>query len=302
MEHFSKSKTSQSHMETIRTVVQEFHAVIEHKDLPRLGKLLVEDVFVFGSAAEAVYIGRDQFIASISTIFERLTDVKLHLQCSEIKVGECSSGTSAWFFDRIVVEILKDNGIKKCIPVRFTGLMVQEQDWQLAAAYWSIPLRSNEYQYSLLQAGKIPAGIAIETRLAPAAEPLANSIINAIAQPHSMPDLYSSREDAVTVGSTVDEIFFAEEGKNFVGEIVHLPLKFSLRGGIRGVVSSDGLTAWMATHIDLSGGLTVPYRFFYVWLREQEGWRIVISHDAVSIDPCNPGFDAPLISLPHHSE
>jgi ketosteroid isomerase-like protein len=293
MEYFSKKQISQSLMETIRTTVQEFNTAIEDKDLPRLVKLVVEDVFVYGSAAQAVYIGRDQFIASISAMFDQSAGAKIRLQSAEIKVGVCPSGISAWFFDRFMVEIVKENGIKKSIPVRITGLMVLEQDWRLAAAYWSIPLRSNEYQYSLLRAGKIPAGIELKTQVAAEAQPLAQSILNAVAQPHSMPELYAIREDAVTVGSTVDEIFFAIEGKNFVSEIVQLPIKFSVRGGIRGAVSSDGLTAWIATHIDLSGSLTVPYRFFYVWVRENEGWKIVISHDAVSIDPCYPGFDAP---------
>lgn len=28
--------------------------------------------------------------------------------------------------------------------------------------------------------------------------------------------------------------------------------------------------------------LTTPYRFFYAWIREETGWRIVVSHAAVS--------------------
>jgi ketosteroid isomerase-like protein len=283
----------QSPGETIKAVVRELYAAIEHKDLLRLGELLVADVFVFGAAADAVSIGRDQFITDLRSQFERVKDKELRLQSSEIQVGLCDSGRSAWFFDRFVMDIVGDQEIPHRVPIRLTGLLVRDQDWRLAAAFWSIPLRSNEYQYSLLQDGKIHAGVALEDQVAPEAQPLAQSLINAMAQPHSLPELYATRKDTFTIGSTVDEVFRAAEGKNWVQEIVLLPLQFAVQGGIRSAVASDGCTAWMATHIDLTGGLTVPYRFFYVWLREQDEWKIVVSHDAVSIDPFNPGFDAP---------
>ena len=183
--------------------------------------------------------------------------------------------------------------ISLSFPIRLTGLVVRDQDWRLAAAYWSIPLRSNDYQYTLLEEGKLQAGVALENQVAPEAQSLAQSLVQVMAQPHLMPELYSTREDAFTIGSTLDEFFLGAEGKNWVQEIVLLPLQFAVRGGIRSAVVPDGCTTWMATHIDLSAGLTVPYRFFYIWLREQDEWKIVVSHDAVSIDPFNPGFDVP---------
>jgi hypothetical protein len=215
------------------------------------------------------------------------------MKSTGIMVGLCDSGRSAWFFDRSVIEITRDQKILFSYPVRITGLLVKDLDWQLAAAFWSIPLRNNDYQYDLIMKGKLKTGTPTGENISPEAQPLAQSIINAMAQPLTKPDLYSTREDAITIGSTVDEVFRAEDGKNWVGEIVQLPLKFAVRGGIRGAVSPDGGTAWMATHIDLTGGITMPYRFFYVWLREPDGWKIVVSHDAVSIDPTNLGFEAP---------
>lgn len=279
--------------ETIKMVVQELYTAIEHKDLQRMGELVTADVFVFGAGADAVSIGRDQFVTDLRSQFERVKDAELRLQSSEIQVGLCASGRSAWFLDRLVIEIAREQEILYSYPIRITGLIVLDQDWQLTAAYWSIPLRSNEYQYSLIQGGKIHAGVALEGQVAPEAQPLAQSLIRAMAQPHFLPEMYATREDAFTIGSTVDEVFLAAEGNNWVQQIVQLPLQFAIRGGIHSVVAPDGCTAWMATHIDLNGGLTMPYRFFFVWLREQDEWKIVVSHDAVSVDPFNPGFDAP---------
>jgi len=275
--------------EEIKSWVGELHHAIECKDVRRIGDLVVPDVFVLGSAADAVFIGRDSFFTSFQVLFAHLKDKEIHLHPSDINVGVCSTGRSAWFLDRFVVAGAQDQGL----PIRLTGLLVLEQGWRLSAASWSIPLRSNEYQYELLAAGKIPPGVAIEDRVPPAAQPLAEIINKVMSQPALMPALYATRPDAFTIGSTVDEVFFAEDGKNWVNEIVQLPLKFAARGGIRSAVSPDGCTAWLAANIDLSGGLTVPYRFFYVWLREQDDWQIVLSHDAVGIDPFKAGFDYP---------
>jgi ketosteroid isomerase-like protein len=286
-------QTLQSSKESIKAVVQEFHAAIEHKDLQRVGELVLADVFVFGAAAQAVSIGRHQFVTHLRGQFERAGQAQLRVQSTQIEVGLCASGRSAWFLDRFVIDIMSDQEIPHSYPIRFTGLLVRDQDWRLAAAYWSIPLRDNDYQYALLEDGKIQAGIALETQVPPEAQTLAQSLQNVMADPHSMPGLYATQADAFTIGSTVEEVFHAAEGKNWVQEIVQLPLQFAIRGGIRCALAPDGCTAWMATHIDLTGGLTVPYRFFYVWLHEKDGWKIILSHDGVSIDPFHPGFEFP---------
>jgi ketosteroid isomerase-like protein len=283
----------QSSKEIIIAFVRELHEAIEHKEALRLGELAVPDVFVLGSAAEAVSIGRDQFVSHLQSQFEQAGEALLRVQSMQVEVGLCDSGRSAWFLDRFVIDILNKQEISPSFPIRLTGLLEYEQDWRLAAAYWSIPLRDNDYQYSLLEEGKIRAGVALEDQVAVGTQPLVQSLANVMAEPAAMPGLYSTQEDSFTIGSTVDEVFHGVDGKGWVQEIVQLPLKFAIRGGIRSGVSQDGSTAWMATHIDLSGGLTVPYRFFYAWLREKDGWRIVVSHDGVSIDPSNPGFELP---------
>jgi ketosteroid isomerase-like protein len=279
--------------ETVKSVIQELHQAVEQKDAQRLGELAHEEVFVFGPAAGAVSVGRLAFVSDLVNLFAQVKGKELHLQPSDLRVGLCDSGRSAWFLDRFDVEAPGDSEKPHPIPVRLTGLLTLEQDWRLAAAYWSIPLRDNDYQYGLIQAGKITPGLALEERVTPAAHILAQSIKNAMTQPSTMPGLYSTRPDAFTIGSTVEEVFFGEDGRNWVKEITDLPLKFAVRGGIQAALSADGLTAWTATHVDLSGGATMPYRFFYVWLREPDGWKIVVSHDAVSIDPCHPGFEIP---------
>ena len=282
-----------SHADTVKAFVRKLHNAVEHKDIKWFGEFSTPDVFVLGSAADAVFNDRTQFLQGLQGLFAKLQDKDLLLHATETRVGICSSGRTAWFLDRFNVDVPGDNDQPSSIPVRLTGLLVRDQDWHLSAASWSIPLRDNDYQYELLAAGKIPPGVAMQNRVSPAAQPLGEIIHKVMAQPSLMPSFYSTYPDTFTIGSTVDEVFFGPEGKNWVGEIVQLPLRFAVRGGIQAAVSPDGCTAWLAANIDLSGGLTVPYRFFYIWLLGQDGWQIVLSHDAVSIDPLDPGFDYP---------
>lgn len=293
MNRGSNGKDPGSLEKTLKAFVQNLHRNLESREIDRIIDMVDQDVFVLGSAAEAVFSGKEEFLTGLQDLFSHLKEKDLKLQSSEVNIGICSSGRSAWFLDLFEVLIKGNNETSLIIPIRLTGLMVYDQTWRISAASWSIPMRDNEYQYELLAAGKIPAGVAMQNQFSPSSQALVDQIHAVMAQPLLMPALYSIRPEAFTIGSTMDEVFFRTDGKNFVNEIVHLPIKFTVRGGIQSAVSPDGCTAWMAANIDLSGGLTVPYRFFYIWLREPDGWQIVISHDAVCIDPFSAGFDYP---------
>lgn len=216
---------AQSLRKTVKALVQEFYIAIEHKNAQRIGELVLDDVFVLGAAADAVFIGKNQLVTHLHTHFEKAKDDVFQEHSPEIKAGLCYTGRSAWFFDSFTVEIRE---ILRSIPLRFTGLLTFENHWHLSAAYWSIPLRDNGYQYSLLQGGKIQPGAALDDQVAPEVQPLAQSLAKSMEQPLTMPELYSTREDAFTIGSTVDEVFLAAGGKGFVQQITGLPLKFAL--------------------------------------------------------------------------
>ena len=79
---------------------------------------------------------------------------------------------------------------------------------------------------------------------------------------------------AVWKGANADKFRAAWE------EFVQHVNMFKLRGPMRGALVSDDM-AWLAVNLDILDPPT-PYRFFYVWLREEAGWKIVVSHDAVS--------------------
>ena len=91
-------------------------------------------------------------------------------------------------------------------------------------------------------------------------------------------------EAHATIGSVTAEIFVAAAGRGAWEEFVQYVSSFTARGPTRAaLVAPDA--GWLAAHIDI-GDPSTPYRFFYIWIKEATGWRIAVSHDAVSRDPC----------------
>ncbi len=217
--------------------------------------------------------------------------VSVRVMAPQVQVGLCDSGRSAWFLDRFLLDVEHLGSPLHRIPVRLTGLAAFDDRWRVLAAYWSIPLRSNEHLHSLLRKGKIRPGTLLERGITPEAQPLAAAVARAVAKPDLLPGLLSSRADLFTIGSLAGDIFFGAEGRRWISEFARFPVDLRLRGGIRSALSPDGCTAWMGLHMDIDAGFTIPYRFLALWLCEDGEWKTVVLHDAVSVDPTNPGFD-----------
>ena len=110
-----------------------------------------------------------------------------------------------------------------------------------------------------------------------------DALTRALAQPQLLPDLYSTCDDHVTIGSVVEEVFVGSAGRAAWQEFVLYVTAFAPRGPMcAALVAPD--VGWLAANIDV-GEPPTPYRFFYIWIHEETGWRIVLSHDAVSRNP-----------------
>jgi hypothetical protein len=167
--------------------------------------------------------------------------------------------------------------------IRCTALLVLDGTWRIAAAYWSIPFESQAAQDAVKRSGDLEPGMELEAAVAPAARPLADALQRALNNPELLPGLYSTRSDHVTLGSVVDEVFLGAAGQGAWAEFVEHVSTFELRGAMRAALVAPDV-GWLAANVDI-GQPPTPYRFFYVWVDDEPGWRIVVSHDAVSRDP-----------------
>ncbi len=112
------------------------------------------------------------------------------------------------------------------------------------------------------------------------AAPFVDALGEALADPATIPSLYSTGGDVTAVGSAADEVFVGPQVRAAWEEFIGYGPKLGWRGGrIAVLVEPD--VGWMASHIDISFDRTTPYRFFYIWRREADSWRVALSHDSL---------------------
>jgi ketosteroid isomerase-like protein len=253
--------------------IRDLYAAIERSDVSAIGALLIPEVFVLPGSAAAAIEGRKAAAAALDG---------LRIRSTAMSSGVSDSGRSAWVFDQIEVEVPCDDSPWGPVPVRLTALLDDEDGWRVRAAHWSIPLPSNAKQQELRAAGKLPDGAPLEESVPPEVGSLADRLRHALTGNAPVPELYSVRDEAITIGSVTDEIFPGPAGKAAWEKFIDLDPRLEVRGGIRGGITPDGSAAWLAAHIDIIFSLVAPYRFFYVWVPEDGDWKIVVSHDSVS--------------------
>jgi ketosteroid isomerase-like protein len=270
---------------TAEAAMDAFYRATESSDATRLASLLVPDAFVLSPTASGVMTSGEAVVRDL----QRWTDglgargATLQLRLHDRLVGVGSASRCAWVFDQLVAQDVDGEVRPWSVPIRCTALLVLEGTWRIAAAYWSIPFETQADQNALKQSGDLEPGVELEAAVAPDAIPLAARLQGALQRPELLPGLYSTRSDHVTLGSVVDEVFLGAAGQSAWTEFVEHVSAFELRGAMRGALVAPDV-GWLATNIDI-GRPPTPYRFFYVWLHEASGWRIVVSHDAVSRDP-----------------
>jgi ketosteroid isomerase-like protein len=267
--------------------IEELYEALEGWDLAALEGLITPNVFVLPGTAEPAIEGARALVTELRQWLRRAerASVELRIRSLNRLSGASDSERSAWVFDQVEVEVLRNRTVAGTTPVRVTALLVDDRGWRLAAIHWSIPTPSNEEQRNWLREGKLPAGVGLEQSMPPDLRPLAERLTRCLRDRQSLPELYSTRPEAVTIGSTIDEVFLGGSAKEAWKRFVDLQPRLAIRGGIRGAQTPDRTVAWLATHIDISFQYTMPYRFFYIWFLERDDWKIVVSHDSVSMEP-----------------
>lgn len=253
------------------------YRAIESGDLESFGRHLSADVFVLTPEADGVLSSRSAVLAAAGRRHSLPRD--LSLEAETVTVGEDRDGRAIWVFDLVTIRIGESPGQVLPNRVRVTSLMTRESDaWRVAACYWSVPFATQAEQDAVKHDGLLgPGAVLPGTGTAP---PYAAALVEALEDPALLPALYSPRQDHVTIGSVVEEVFLGPAGKGVWEEFVTFVSSYAVRGPVQGATVSEHV-GWLAANIDI-GQPPTPYRFFYVWLREDDQWRIVVSHDGVS--------------------
>ena len=215
-------------------VLDALYRAIESFDASAVRAALQPDVFVFTPTADGVLTSADAVARDVEGWSRAVVRRKatLQLRATRRTVGASPSGRGAWVFGDIVAEALSDRGALCTVPIRVTALLVSDDGWRVAAAYWSVPFPTQDDQDAVKHAGDLAPGNALNE----------------------------------SVGEGAAELVAALRRAALAGPDV----------------------AWLAANIDI-GSPPTPYRFLYIWVREDDAWQIVVSHDAVSRNPVTAG-------------
>jgi hypothetical protein len=265
--------------------LDRLYRAVESNDARRLRDAFRADAFVFTPTSDGVLTSADLVVEDIGRWHDAVDArrASLRLRADSVVVGSSPSASAVWVFDQIVADAIRNGAAICSVPIRLTALLVPDDDWRIAAAYWSVPFSTQEEQDGIKHAGALEPGQVLAQAVPAEAQPLVDKLLAALGQPGLLPGLYSTGDDHVTIGSVTGEVFLGRTGRDAWAEFVHHVTSFVPRGAIRAaLVAPDA--AWMAANIDI-GQPPTPYRFFYVWVRAGARWEIVVSHDAVSRNP-----------------
>jgi ketosteroid isomerase-like protein len=267
------------------TALDALYRAVESFDASAIRAALRPDVFVFTPTADGVLTSADAVVTDLEEWSRAVVrrDATLQLRAVRRTVGASPSGHAGWVFDDIVAESASGGTTLCSVPIRLTALLVSDDGWQVAAAYWSVPFPTQDDQDAVKHAGDLAPGVELSESIGQGTEVITEALRRALGEPRHIPALYSTRADHVTIGSVVDEIFLGDAGHAAWAEFVEHVTAFVPRGGMRAALAGPDV-AWLAANIDI-GVPPTPYRFFYIWVHEDDGWQIVVSHDAVSRDP-----------------
>lgn len=266
-------------------VLDALYRAVESNHPERLRTALRPDAFVFTPTADGVLTSAELVVADIQRWLDAVTvrDATLRLRTESSLAGASASRQGIWVFEQVVAEAIQNGAVTCSVPIRLTALLARDEDWRVAAAYWSVPFPTQDEQDEVKHAGALEPGRALHEATAPEAKAFVDALCAALEQPQLLPDLYSTRDAHITIGSVVDEVFLGDGGHAAWAEFVEHVHAFAPRGPMRAALVAPDV-GWLAANIDI-GEPATPYRFFYVWIREENEWRIVVSHDAVSRDP-----------------
>jgi hypothetical protein len=237
--------------EAPRAIDGLYHA-IESFDASAVRAALLPDVFVFTPTADGVLTSADAVVKDLEAWSRAVArqGATSRLRATRRSVGASPTGHGAWVFDDVVAEAVSGGRTLCSVPIRVTALLVSDDGWHVAAAYWSVPFATQDDQDAVKHAGDPEPGLELSESIRQGAEGLTDALRRALHEPRRIPALYSTRADHVTIGSVVDEIFLGDAGHAAWAEFVQYVTAFTPRGGIRAAVAGPDV-AWLAANIDI---------------------------------------------------
>lgn len=268
-------------VDTADALFASHRGALERGDWGELGSTVAADVFHWGPDAATVVTGRDAMIADLRA------QLRGEPSTGEVTLKSASSWGGAhedvaWSFDDLSWS--RERPGRKASVSRFliSRVAMRRGDrWEIVASTWAH--RTSDARLS----GASAAGVAPALAAVPETPDAAPSPIGALHQSFASRDAFEAfvapGDGVHALGSDAER----DEGSRAVARrYKKLAGKLYPLGGARFVMGADGLTAWVATNVELvssskaNGDVVLPYRLLAV-LTHDPGmgtWKAVMLH------------------------
>ncbi|MBI5501755.1 MAG: nuclear transport factor 2 family protein [Deltaproteobacteria bacterium] len=272
--------------ESIEVQVESFmdteDVLLTQGNFEGFGALMTPDVFWIGPGDAYAVAGRPAAIDAARALFGAPDGAaSLCSFCTPAQsVGATADRRAAWVAEEMPGTHLLPDGSTLETAYRVTSFVVRDRDrWFVAAQHWSVGLAADDAPAG---AGS-PAPIADDVEAG--AETLVAALDEALASPEALEARISTRPDTFLFGLGLDDR--AEGGdaaRQYVrAKVAGEAVRFSRTGGVRAALAPGGSAGFVACNLDTSvivdrARTTRTSRALFVWLLENEAWRIVQLH------------------------
>lgn len=253
--------------------------------LQDLGEWVDEEAFILGSGPDGGFSSREAWLRSLQPMLEAIPPgTAYEVTSKDLRIGLARGLRSAWVSDQLEVRAASAVG-PPAFSVRILAVLTHgESGWRIVAGHGSFPI-PNPVAQDMIRSGQLVRSTNLGSEVQRGADVLVNLYESGMANPSTLEETISDRQDVIAFGSAADEVHSGGAAlKTAWRQFLEAEPRLTPIGGVRAGLSPDGELGWVASNVDIQiDEVRMPYRFFLVYLREPEGWRIVGWHDSYGL-------------------
>lgn len=263
-----------------RSVIEEAYGSMRRGNAEGLLPLLAEDLFVAGPRSADVGLARSDAVVALTAALDAARKPKHKVKSRDLSVVATAGGRSAWATDQVEID---------GVPYALTALVAQIDDlWVITAIHVARTVPDKQLKKRVKDGALVrPAPIAAATPPDPKARELIALVTEAANDPAELLDQIGGGGDVIAIGTAPQAV---TRGKKKIRKAWKKRDKkkatfTTLQGEPMVRLGADGAHAWVLANVDVSRDgdedVVAPHRAFYVYARGDDGWELVVFHDAV---------------------
>ncbi len=261
-----------------RSVIEEAYGTLRRGNAEGLLPLLAEDLFVAGPRSGDVGLVRSDAVVALTDALDANRKPKHKIKSRDLSVIAAVGGRSAWATDQVEID---------GVPFALTALVAQIDDlWVITAVHIAATVSDKQLKKQV-SAGEVVRPAPLAAAPDPATREIVALVTEAANDPAELLDQLGGGGDVIAIGTAPGAVTRGKKKirKAWKKRDKKVATFTTLQGEPMVRLGADGAHAWVLANIDVSRDgddqPVAPHRAFYLYARGDDGWQLVVYHDAV---------------------